>query len=263
MHDALKGNGCLVLILACALLWANFAWALPWNRITEELESTVAEELPIIEYAPLTYAGNTYNEVIYEIFDVAAAEDTWTCTNCNHENPADAKYCSACGTKKGEEAAATGLSDVSVCPKCGYVNEKEAEFCGGCGYDFYGAGPGAAGLEMVHVPGRGYLPKGTMIAPGHARTSIWVTGLLIWLLIGPGIAALGLSEKSKPKYIAGGTISGGGLIVFLIGLAVKTEPVYASRTTPGDDVQPRLAYARKSLEPDGLAVKVELPLFSF
>lgn len=262
MHDVLKGKGWLVLALAGALLWANFASALPWNRITEEPESTPTEELAKFEYPPPTYAETTYDEVLYGIFDVAAAEDTWTCANCGAENPADAKYCSECGTKKGEEAAAAGLPDVKVCPKCGYVNEKEAKFCGGCGYNFYAAGPGAAGMEMVQVPGRGYVPKGTMIEPGHATKSIWVTGLVMWLVIGPGITILGIAGETTPVSIIGLTVSSGGLIIFLIGLAVKTEPVYALRTAE-DDALSRVARMRESLEPERFALKIEVPVLTF
>ncbi|MEE9456812.1 MAG: zinc ribbon domain-containing protein, partial [bacterium] len=185
MGRILKVNGAFVLILASALLWANIAWAVPWNGLSEELEATVTEELPIIEYDPLTYAQITCDESLPEIFDVAAVGETWTCVNCGHVNPPDAKFCTACGTKKGEEAPGIGVSAARVCPKCGFVNEKEANFCSDCGYNFFGTEVGAAGLEMVHVPGRGYVPKGTMIDPGHARTRLWVTGLVMWLVIGP------------------------------------------------------------------------------
>jgi RNA polymerase subunit RPABC4/transcription elongation factor Spt4 len=263
MGRTLKVNGAFVLIIASALMWANIAWAVPWNRLGEELEPTAAEELPVIEYAPLTYALITCDEMPPPIFDVAAAGETWTCANCGHVNLPDAKYCSQCGTNKGTGTPDAGLTYARVCPTCGFVNEKGARFCGDCGYDFSRPGGAAAGFETVYVPGRGYVPKGTMIEPGHARTGLWVTGLLMWLLIGPGIAVAGIGEDSKALYIVGGNIYLTGQILFIVGVGAKTKPVYASRTSPDDDVQPRLAYARKSLEPDGLAVKVELPLYSF
>jgi ribosomal protein L40E len=263
MDGIIRGNGSIVLVLACALLWANVASALPWNRITEERASAAGDEVPVSEYAPPTYPVTTDDEIPCEAFVVAAAEDTWTCPNCNRENPADAEYCSGCGAKKGEATPRSDLSGVRVCPKCGFVNEKGARFCGDCGYDFGGEGVAAGELEIVYVPGRGYLPKGTMIKPGHARTGLWVTGLIMWFLAGPGIAAAGAGDDSKALYIMGGAVYLTGQILFIVGVGAKTEPVYASRTTPDDDFRPRLAYAPKSPEPDGFAVKVELPLLSF
>ena len=264
MGRTLKVNGAFVLILASALLWANIAWAVPWNRLSEEVEPTVAEELPIIEYDPLTYAQITYDEILPEIFVVAAAGETWTCVNCGRVNPADAKYCSACGTTKEGGSAGSGLSDARVCPKCGFVNEKSAKFCGDCRYNFARPAGTAAGIETAYVPGRGYVPRGAMIEPGHARTGLWVTGLLMWLLVGPGIAAAGIDTRvAKELCFVGGTVYLVGQILFIVGIGAKTKPVYASRTGMDDDVQPRLACARRSLEPEGLAVKVELPLFSF
>lgn len=263
MDGAPRGNGCIVLMLACTLLWANVASALPWNRITEERASAAGDEPLTSEYAPPTYAETTDDDIPCETFVVAAAEDTWTCPNCYQENPAGAEYCSGCGTKRGEATPGSSLLDVRVCPKCGFVNEKGAKFCGDCGYSFYDEGVAAGELEIVYVPGRGYVPKGTMIEPGHARTGLWVTGVIMWLLVGPGLAAVGAGDDSKALYIAGGVVYLTGQILFIVGVGAKTEPVYASRATPDDGFRPRLAYAPKSLEPEGLAVKAEVPLLSF
>lgn len=255
MGRTLKVNGAFVLILASALMWANIAWAVPWNRITEELPTRGSN--------PSTCGHVAYDEVLPEIFAVAAAGETWTCVNCGRVNPADAKYCSACGTTKEGGSAGSGLSDARVCPKCGFVNEKGAKFCGDCRYNFARPEGTAAGLEMVYVPGRGYVPRGTMVEPGHARTGLWATGLVMWLLVGPGVLAAGITEDSVGLYTLGGIIYLTGQILFIVGVGAKTKPVYASRAGLDDDVQPRLAYARKSLEPDGFAVKAEVPLLSF
>ena len=45
-----------------------------------------------------------------------------TCSQCQHENPADAKFCNACGAKL----------DAS-CVQCGRVNPPGSRFCNECG----------------------------------------------------------------------------------------------------------------------------------
>jgi RNA polymerase subunit RPABC4/transcription elongation factor Spt4 len=263
MGEVFKANGAVVIVIASALLWANFAWAAPWTKIDGAPEAAAGEELTDFERHPAIYNEIVRDEGAPGIFDLAAAGETWTCPNCGSENPAGTKYCPECGTKKGEGVGAAGLSNVRVCPKCGFVNEKEAKFCGDCGYNFSAYEAGTAAPETVYVPGRGYVPKGTMIDPGHRRAWVWATGLGLWLLVGPAIASAGIGEESLGLYVAGGTVSLAGLVMFIVGLAVKTDPVYALRTGPGDDVQTRLAYARKSLEPEGPGLKVEVPLVSF
>ena len=44
------------------------------------------------------------------------------CSNCQHENPAEAKFCNACGAKL--EAR---------CPQCSHVNPSGSRFCNACG----------------------------------------------------------------------------------------------------------------------------------
>jgi hypothetical protein len=44
------------------------------------------------------------------------------CPKCKHENKADRKFCSKCGTPLE-----------NICPKCGFKNDPDDEFCGKCG----------------------------------------------------------------------------------------------------------------------------------
>ena len=44
------------------------------------------------------------------------------CSGCQHENPAGAKFCNACGAKLE-----------SACPTCGRVNPSGSRFCNECG----------------------------------------------------------------------------------------------------------------------------------
>src|SRR5262245_4477940 len=50
-----------------------------------------------------------------------------TCPQCKHENPTDAKFCNACGTKL----------DAS-CPQCGRTNPPGSRFCNECGTSLVG-----------------------------------------------------------------------------------------------------------------------------
>jgi ribosomal protein L40E len=264
MRLILRSDRAFILILTSALLWTSFAWAVPWSRLGEETEPTPAEELPLIEYESLTCARSAHGGILPELLDVAAAGETWTCGNCGAENPADAKFCSQCGEEKpGEGPAAPGLQNMRVCPKCGFVNEKDARFCGDCGYSFYGAGGTASAVEMVYVPGRGNVPKGTMIDPGHHRLGVWLTGLLMWLLVGPGIAAAGIGEDSLGLYIAGGTVATAGLVMFIVGLVTKTEPVYAGLNSEADGRLTRRAEVARALDAESAEFRIEVPVVSF
>ena len=44
------------------------------------------------------------------------------CTSCQHDNPAGAKFCNACGSKLA-----------AVCLQCGHVNPAGSRFCNECG----------------------------------------------------------------------------------------------------------------------------------
>jgi hypothetical protein len=49
------------------------------------------------------------------------------CPKCNHENDADAKFCSEC---------AFSLRKTRPCPHCGELNDPDAKFCDDCGQAF-------------------------------------------------------------------------------------------------------------------------------
>ncbi len=51
------------------------------------------------------------------------------CASCQRESPADASFCSGCGSKLG-----------IVCPDCGRASAIDAAFCGGCGRKLADAG---------------------------------------------------------------------------------------------------------------------------
>ncbi|MGZ5725258.1 MAG: adenylate/guanylate cyclase domain-containing protein, partial [Caldimonas sp.] len=64
-----------------------------------------------------------------------------TCARCDADNPAGARFCSACGA---------GLQ--SACPHCGAVLQVGQRFCNGCGHELVAAPPSAAELgERRHA----------------------------------------------------------------------------------------------------------------
>lgn len=44
------------------------------------------------------------------------------CSNCQHENPAEAKFCNGCDIKLEAH-----------CPQCSHVNPSGSRFCNACG----------------------------------------------------------------------------------------------------------------------------------
>ncbi len=53
---------------------------------------------------------------------------TKTCSNCQAENEAKAKFCYNCGTRLPEQSG-----NQKVCKNCGFENELTAKYCGSCG----------------------------------------------------------------------------------------------------------------------------------
>ncbi len=55
--------------------------------------------------------------------------DTKPCASCQHPLPAEAKFCSECGTQQPEEPEGT----MKFCTQCGHQNPHDAKFCSECG----------------------------------------------------------------------------------------------------------------------------------
>src|SRR3954447_11073856 len=69
------------------------------------------------------------------------------CPQCQHDNPASARFCNGCGAKL--EAS---------CPQCGQVNPPGSRFCNGCGQHLAGAAPPPATPPPPPSP-RSYTPQ--------------------------------------------------------------------------------------------------------
>jgi membrane protease subunit (stomatin/prohibitin family) len=93
-----------------------------------------------------------------------AAAATVTCSSCGTVNPADAKFCSSCGTSLAPPTVA--------CPSCGTANPVGAKFCSSCGTALAAAAAGPAhctncGTELA--PGAKFCPScGTAVGAAAA-----------------------------------------------------------------------------------------------
>jgi hypothetical protein len=267
MVDFMKSTPQIPVVLASLLVWGSFAWGLPTDARVNEGD-----------------AG------------VAAAEDTWTCSNCDAENDAAAKYCTGCGAKRAGEAepaaedpwAGVRISDAydyAKCPRCGHKNDIRAERCSGITWRVFGGNtrcayelpqPSAEMTDpyMVFVPGKGYYPEGTLIEPARTKKGLWVTGLVLTAIpVGTGLV-MGVGQALywwQPIPAIVGCIISIPLFVMLVvgiplliyGLVSRTEPVYAFEGGERYDLYERPAFARRAPDSDGAAFKAEVTLLSF
>jgi hypothetical protein len=63
--------------------------------------------------------------------------------------------------------------------------------------------------------------------------------------------------------IAGACVAGAGGVVLVLGYATRKDPVYALNPGGAYENGPSHTYARRSPNPDGVALKVEVTLLSF
>jgi hypothetical protein len=131
--------------------------------------------------------------------------------------------------------------DYAKCTRCGEKNEICAERCSRCGCEVPQPSSEMTDPDVVFVPGKGYYREGTLLEPGKSQKGYWITGLVLsaCLLFVVGIPLL------------------------IYGLATRTEAVYAFAS--GDRYEPyeSEAFARRSPDPDGVMLKVEVTLFGF
>jgi ribosomal protein L40E len=125
-----------------------------------------------------------------------------TCPFCDHGNPADAKFCSACG----------GALHLVPCPRCGAVSDVTATTCYQCHSQLPGRGTDALEPALPAAEASGPLPR------RHARLMVGTAVVAAIAVLGyygyrqrslveaPHPPATG-SEASRP-----GAISGAGVI---------------------------------------------------
>ena len=152
------------------------------------------------------------------------------------------------------------------CPYCWGYNELTAARCPSCGHEFPQPSGEVTGPDMVFVPGKGYYREGTVLEPGKSRKGYWVTGLVL--------TASGLTVGALAGFY-GGYIGGAiaalpclaaiavGVPLLIYGLATRAEAVYAFESGERFDPYERPAFALRSPDPDGAALKIEVTVLSF
>jgi hypothetical protein len=152
------------------------------------------------------------------------------------------------------------------CPYCYSYNELTAARCRSCGYEFPQPSGEYTYPPWVFVPGKGYYREGTMLEPAKSKKGYWVTGIVV-AAAGPIVVITSLWYESENAFYTGSfmCLVGGGIGAALIiyGLVARTEPVYAFAGGERYEPYERPAYALRSPDTDGVALRVELTALSF
>lgn len=100
----------------------------------------------------------------------ASLQHPLTCGFCNHANPANSRYCNACGAPLR----------VQPCPQCGSVNDATAATCQECGAALTDSGPNEFFLPLP--------PEAPADAPPSSRAGVAKT-----VARSPGLASVSMS----------------------------------------------------------------------
>jgi len=153
---------------------------------------------------------------------VEETEDTVFCTDCRTVLPADADYCSECGTEQVGHEQASGPEHLPVgkryCSDCGTVLDEVDAYCRECGTEQPTTEAGAA---AEHSPPEG-AASSTERSGFHEAMSYMGSGMLFLLAL---IAFVPTSDYPAP-------FVGSGLLFTLGGvLTLPTVKRYVSRNT--------------------------------
>ncbi len=106
-----------------------------FNEAVRQPDAPVAQAQPM-PYAPYAQSQPMPQPVAASPASPAVAPapaPAVTCPNCHTANPADAAFCSKCGTKLAAPAAQPAAPATVACPSCSAANPADAAFCGKCG----------------------------------------------------------------------------------------------------------------------------------
>jgi hypothetical protein len=159
--------------------------------------------------------------------------------------------------------------DYARCPRCGHKNEIRRPACYRCGYELPQPSAEMTDPDMVFVPGKGYYREGTVVEPGKEGKGYWITGLVITgiglpIMIGGLVIFTGGGDPvGIPLSIAGIGATAVGSLLIIKGLRTRTEPVYAFAGGEYYEPYESEAFALRSPDSDGAALKVELTVLGF
>ncbi len=92
------------------------------------------------------------------------------CQYCDHGNPADAKFCNACGA----------TLTLAPCPRCGAVNQIKATSC----YQCRGALPGGRTDELAAAVPAAVVPAAVISEPVPRRPARAIVGIVVLAAVG-------------------------------------------------------------------------------
>jgi predicted RNA-binding Zn-ribbon protein involved in translation (DUF1610 family) len=160
--------------------------------------------------------------------------------------------------------------DYAKCPECGKKDEIRAESCSRCGNELLQPTARLAYPPWVFVPGRGYNREGTLLEPGKSRKGLWITGLVLaasGAAVGGAAFAIAAVEESGPGALivvmGAAIVTGVGVVLLIVGLSTRKEPVYAFASDEGYEPYDSASYARRTPDSDGAAFKVEVTVLGF
>ena len=164
--------------------------------------------------------------------------------------------------------------DYAKCTGCGKKNQIRAESCSRCGYELPQPSAEMTDPDMVFVPGKGYYRKGTLLEPAKSRKGLWVTGLVLSASAIGTFIIIEVGEASHWWQPVAGVVYGPlvsaliaivfvGGVLFMIGITERKEPVYAFASGELYEPYESETFARRSPDPDGAALKVEVTVLGF
>jgi predicted RNA-binding Zn-ribbon protein involved in translation (DUF1610 family) len=153
------------------------------------------------------------------------------------------------------------------CPYCGEKNELRAERCTHCGKGLPQPSAEITDPAWVFVPGKGYYREGTLVEPVKANKGLQTAGLVLSVLgvsmiVVGSIWGIGTAPKKNGVY-AGLGATAVGVIMVVVARATRTKPVYAFESGELFEPYEPPAFALRSADSDGVALKVEVTLLSF
>ncbi len=156
--------------------------------------------------------------------------------------------------------------DYAKCLECRKKNDVRAETCSRCGYELTQPSGEYTYPPWVFVAGKGYYREGALVEPGKSKKSVLMAGSIITgvcLTVGIVGASFSGVGGAAVAFFSALPLIFVGLPLLIYGLVTRTKPVYALESGGRFEPYERPAFALRSPDSDGVALKAEVTLLSF